>query len=185
MALTPQEELEQLKKLGEQLGKVGQINNEWLSDASRYVDDIVRKSLEWEEEIRIINNDLYGLKSVLEANLGELTNSNVQLIKARKNTRDLISVTQQLNNDHAGILDLNKQQLEKLVQKTKIANEELRATSMNLTLSQEQRDVARDNLRLGEEVLIQTEKRLELENEITKALGLTNGLAIGLKGVMQ
>lgn len=185
MALTPQEELEQLKKLGQQLGRLGQISNEWLQDSARYVDDIVRKSLEWEEEIKLINSDLYGLKSILEANLGELTNGNDQLLKARKNTRDLISITQQLSNDQAGILDLNKQQVEKLIQRTKIANEELKAVSINRDLTQEQRNAALDNLKLGEQVLIQAQQRLELERDITESIGLGVGAVHGLQKLMK
>ncbi len=186
MNITPQQAQQQLQDLlntANQLGKT--VDNLWVSDPLAYADNILRTFIKWDDELKIINNDLYGLKSILEANLNELTNGNVQLIKARKNTRDLISVTQQLNNDQAGILDLNKQQVEKLIQKTKIANEELKISSLSMDLTQDQRDVALDNLKLGEQVLEQAKQRLELENDITKSLGLGVGAVHGLQKLMK
>ena len=185
--MTPEDkakrDLLDLQKLADKLGY--SINNLWSSNPLAYANEITEQFVRWDEELQNINNDLNGLKSILEQNLSDLTNSNVQLLKARKATRDLVSITQQLQNDKSEILSLDKKQIEKLIEKTKINNTLLQQAIESGELDQEQHQATIDNLRLGQQVLEQTQQRLELENEISKAMGITNGLAIGLQQVMK
>lgn len=185
--MTPEDkakkDLLDLQQLADKLGY--SINNLWSSNPLGYASEITEQFVRWDEELQNINSDLNGLKSILEQNLSDLTNSNVQLLKARKATRDLVSITQQLQNDKSEILTLDKKQIEKLIEKTKINNTLLQQALESGELEQEQHQATIDNLRLGQQVLEQTQQRLELENQISKAMGITNGLAIGLQQIMR
>jgi hypothetical protein len=185
--MTPEEkakkDLLDLQKLADQLGY--KINNLWSNDPLSYANEITEAFVQWGDELNEINNDLNGLKSILESNLDDLTNSNVQLLKSRKTTRELVSITQQLQNEQSEILTLDKNQIEKLLKKATISKGLLSEAIKSGELTQEQIHATEDNLIQNDRLINILKERLELENKINEALGLTNALAGGLQQILK
>jgi hypothetical protein len=173
-----QKQLQDLQEAAKQLQYA--IPKDWLSDPLKYANEIAEKFVEWDDELKIINNDLLGLNSILKQNLQDLTSSNVMLLQSRKATRDLSSISQSLLNDRNKIADLDKKQLEKLKNQTKISNTLLEQSKNSGDLTVEQLAATEDNLRLGKQLLDITQQRLNLEDNINKKMGLAPAIADGL-----
>ena len=144
----------------------------------------LREQLDLEEKIRQERNQDYeGLKdinNVLIGNLKELTKQNSARKGAISASRELKSISDKLLDDALDLTDLDKEAIEKLQSKNKIAMERLNIATKDRDLSEEDKQNAADNLIQADELNKALEKRLGYEKNITKAMGLQGNLASGI-----
>lgn len=185
--MTPEEkakkDLLELQKLADQLGY--SVNNLWSSDPLKYVNEITTQFIKWDDELNNINSDLEGLVSLMRANLQEISKSNVAINNSRSAMRGVISLTQQLANDRQKIVDLDKKQLENLLEKSKIRLQELKRLEDEGNLTSEQLNNVQEFIKLNEQLVNQTRERLDFEKEIQKTQGLSTGIATTMQGFLK
>ena len=144
----------------------------------------LREQLDLEEKIRQERNQDYeGLRdinNVLVGNLKELTKQNSARKGAISASRELKSISDKLLDDALDLTDLDKEAIEKLQSKNKIAMERLNIATKDRDLSEEDRQSAADNLIQADELNKALEKRLGYEKNIVKAMGLQGKIASGI-----
>ena len=126
---TPQEiqkQLERIAKLYKELGETNpfaDLDPSKISTASAETKKL-KDALEGvETRVKSISSDLDGLVGAFKATLDEVTATSSGLRDSTKAFRELTSIAQKLQNDQAGIIELNEKDLSILRQKYKASKE--------------------------------------------------------------
>lgn len=128
----------------------------------------------------------------LQAVTAEMSRGNKALNRAKGAYTKLLNAAQQLSDDEAGIVDLNKQQVRRLLEKAKI-NKRLAQQSVQALSAQEELTEAgqallaaqEDNHKEASEVVHLAEQRLKQERRISKQMGVTGALIGGTGALME
>ena len=212
---TPQEiqkQLERIAKLYDQLGEINPFAGADASTISQSEAEVKKLSDSLNgvtNKIKEINADVEGLVGAFKATVDEISNTKSGLVDSRKIFKELTSVAEKLQQDQAGITELNQKDVEVLRQKfdTNKGLLEQAATSLNnqidelltkdkLTAAEGRKlDLAEKSLNAviaqkdEQDSLLNTldeelKKREEIEEATGKNMGVAGKSLGGIQGVL-
>lgn len=112
-----------------------------------------------ESRVKSISSDLDGLVGAFKATLDEVTATSSGLRDSTKAFRELTSIAQKLQNDQAGIIELNEKDLSILRQKYKASKDLYESSEKGV---QREIDLLNEKKEAGEKLTSAEEKRLSL-----------------------
>ena len=212
---TPQEiqkQLERIAKLYEQLGEKNPFAGVDASKISQSEAEVKKLSDSLNgvtNKIKEINEDAEGLVGAFKATIDEISGVKSGLVDSRKIFKELTSVAEKLQQDQAGITNLNEKDLDVLRQKFDINKKDLKTAEDSLNRQIDEL-LAKDKLTAAEgrkldlaekslnTIIAQKDeqdsllnildeelkKREELEKATGKNLGVAGGALGGLEGVL-
>ncbi len=212
---TPQEiqkQLERIAKLYEQLGEKNPFAGADASKISQSEAEVKKLSDSLNgvtNKIKEINEDAEGLVGAFKATIDEISGVKSGLVDSRKIFKELTSVAEKLQQDQAGITNLNEKDLDVLRQKFDINKSDLKTAEDSLNRQIDEL-LAKDKLTAAEgrkldlaekslnTIIAQKDeqdsllnildeelkKREELEKATGKNLGVAGGALGGLEGVL-
>ncbi len=212
---TPQEiqkQLERIAKLYEQLGEKNPFAGADASKLSQSEAEVKKLSDSLNgvnNKLKEINEDAEGLVGAFKATIDEISGVKSGLVDSRKIFKELTSVAEKLQQDQAGITNLNEKDLDVLRQKFDINKKDLKTAEDSLNRQIDEL-LAKDKLTAAEgrkldlaekslnTIIAQKDeqdsllnildeelkKREELENATGKNLGVAGGALGGLEGVL-
>ena len=198
--------LELLLKSLENAGVKTQDFRNRLLQAEKTGEDMVSIIREMNRALENVDGTATNLYSRLQGITKELNDSNVTLRRATSAYNQISNTAEKLRNDEQGIVDLNKYQLKAMYEKAKgdaknlsdsakrLAKEKglLNATEeeirKNDDLTDKQKEILLsrlDNHKAAHDTVALTKARLDLENDISAAVGVTGALITGTGALME
>ena len=178
--LPTKEELAELRKLNEQLGKGININN-IKKDAAA-----VKELLEsWKTAIDAIDTSFEDASESFKDSVNYFTKGNEALKDSISATKKLAQLSQDLAADKEGIYEMDSKDLEKTI--SKIQKEQLRLKIVNKMLDVNSEEFAenKENLKLSNEILKKAQERLAMEQHITNQMGVTGAAVKATAGIFE
>jgi hypothetical protein len=203
-----QQLLDQLNDTYNRLGETNPFANFNISNVTNAVTEAQRLSdalAGAQRRLRDMGDNLSGLVGAFRAVVGEISNQNTALSDTNKTFRGLTSLAQKLRDDQAGINKLSEKELVSIQAKIKSRQKELEDNKVLLQnkIAQLQQAGASQELinkhiealntvenelstqdSLTKTLLKTAEERLEQEQEIAKALGLSGTAIAGIQSAL-
>ena len=178
--LPTKEQLAELRKLNEQLGKGININN-IKKDAAA----VAALLDSWKTKIDAVDSSFEDASERFKDSVNFFTKGNEALKDTISATKKLAQLSQDLAADKEEIYEMDSKDLEKTL--VKIQKEQLRLKIANKMLDSGSKEYGENekNLELSNEILKKAQERLALEQHITNQMGITGAAVKATAGIFE
>jgi hypothetical protein len=185
----------ELNILISQLERAGVSTREFsrqLAQAGDNQEEIIRLTREMQQTLSNTEGTAGNLYTRLQQVTAELGRNNKSLNLARGAYSKILSIAQQLSDDEAGITDLNKNQVKRLLEQAKVKAKLAKDSVDNLSVEERLTEAGQaliaakeDEHKEAEEVIRLAEERLAQEKRISKQMGVTGAIIGGTGALME
>lgn len=127
-----------------------------------------------------VSESFEGIATSLKDSIQELSKFNIGTISTRKSFKDLQSIAQQLSSEQSGFNNLSEKELKSLRAKALLNAQNLKQNIANKLIQGAQADEANDVIERTGTLIDLINKRLEQEEKINSALGISGNLIKGM-----
>jgi hypothetical protein len=184
MPTTPTlQEMQELIDLLKQVDGLNDQNARSFAEVSKNAGNVTKETKRLKDELNSINNTFGSIAQSLKDSIQEFSKYNTTASNTKKTFSSLQSIAAKLLSDQSGYSRLTEKELKKLKEKITLDARNLAQNLASGQLTAEQAAETSDVLNKTAELVALTEKRLEREKEIQKAIGLTGNVLKGLSKI--
>ena len=181
MATTPTpQELAELIRLYQQVDGLTAQQAQNAAEFDKNIGNVAKQTRRLLSDLNATSDTFSSIASTLKGSVQEFSKYNSFASSAKKSFSSLQSITSKLLNDQAGFGRLSEKEIKKLQDKIALETTNLTQLQNSVHLSEEQKDEVRGVVEAMTTLSKLAQDRLELEQKINKATGLTGNALKGL-----
>jgi hypothetical protein len=180
--VTP-EQLQKLVKLYQQIDFLTEQNAKNMAEIAKNAGNVNKEISRLEKEASSLTDSFSSMAQSLKDSLQEFSKYNTVAGSTKKSFSALQSIASKMLSDQSGYARLSEKEIIKLKQKAALEAQSLAMNISSGRLTEEQAREAEDVLRKTNQLIKDIDKRLQLEKEITKAIGVTGNALKGLSKI--
>ena len=177
------EQLEKLIKLYQQIDNLTEQNARNMAEIAKNAGNVNKEISRLEKEASSLTDSFSSIAQSLKDSLQEFSKYNTIASSTKKSFSALQSIASKMLNDQSGYTRLSEKEIIKLKQKVALEAQNLATNISSGRLTKEQIKEAEDVLKKTNQLIKDIKVRLELEREITKAIGVTGNALKGLSKI--
>jgi hypothetical protein len=184
MPTTPTaQEMQELIDLLKQVDGLNDKNARSFAEVAKNAGNVTKETKRLKDELNSVNHTFSSIAQSLKDSIQEFSKYNTTAANTKKTFSSLQSIAAKLLSDQSGYSKLTEKELKKLKEKITLNAQNLTQNLASRQLTTDQAAEASYVLNQTAELVALTEKRLEREREIQKAIGLTGNILKGLSKI--